>query len=174
VTTATNDVHEIRRQMARIRRELHEDVREVVTSAEAVTDWRRYIRMYPWASLGVTFAVGYLIVPKRRRIIPDGIATQADLDRVREAVEESREQSKAKSKKGLLGSIFGLIGPVAVHAAQTYAVQYLESWLARQVQQQRAAGPSPIHPQAPGGPGPKGGPGNMGGTGWAGGTGGVR
>ena len=159
--------------MARIRRELHEDVREVVTSAEAVTDWRRYIRMYPWASLGATFAVGYLIVPKRR-IIPHGIATQADLDRVREAVEESREQSKAKSRKGLLGSIFGLIGPVAVRAAQTYAVQYLESWLARQMQQQKAAGPSPIHPQAPGGPGTVGGPGNKGGTGWPGGGSGIR
>ena len=174
MATATNEVHEILRQMARIRRELHEDVREVVASAEAVTDWRRYIRMYPWASLGATFAVGYLIVPKRRRTIPHGIATRADLDRVREAVEESREQPKAKSRKGLLGSIFGLIGPVAVRTAQTYAVQYLESWLARQMQQQRAAGPPPLHPQAPGGPGPVGGPGNMGGTGWPGGAGGVR
>ena len=36
MATATNEIEEIRRQMAQIRRELHEDVQEVVAGAEAV------------------------------------------------------------------------------------------------------------------------------------------
>src|SRR5947209_12012268 len=55
------------RSMARIRRELHEDVRGVVESAEAVTDWKHWIRDYPWASVAAAAAVGFFLVPKRRR-----------------------------------------------------------------------------------------------------------
>ena len=56
MASVSNEVDEIRRQMAQIRRELHEDVQGVVAGAEAVADWRRYIRLYPWAAVGA--AVG--------------------------------------------------------------------------------------------------------------------
>jgi len=149
VATATNDIDEIRRKMAQIRRELHEDVREVVASAEAVTDWRRYIRMYPWAALGVAAAAGYLIVPKKRRSIPKDIATHADVAQVREVVEDAK--ARKKPRKGLIGLALGFAAPIALRAAQGYAVQFLESWI---VQQQMAAGPPPSgHPEVPGGAG---------------------
>jgi hypothetical protein len=162
VATATNEVDEIRRLMAQIRRELHQDVREVVAGAEAAADWRRYIRMYPWASVGVAFAVGYLIVPKRRRSVPRDIATQADVARLREAVEEVKPQvvKEEKPRKTLLGAAFGLVGPLAWRLAQNYAMNYAEQWLARQQQQYRAATPprspsgqrrSPGGPTSPGG-----------------------
>jgi hypothetical protein len=147
VATATNDVDEIRRKMAQIRRELHEDVRDVVASAEAVTDWRRYIRMYPWAALGLAAVAGFLIVPKRHRTIPPDIATHADVAQVREVVEEVK--AKKKSRKGLIGAALGFAVPIALRAAQGYAVQYLESWI---LQQQMAAGPPPSdQPDVPGG-----------------------
>jgi hypothetical protein len=156
VAAATTEVDEIRRRMAQIRRELHEDVRGVVSSAEAVTDWRRYIRMYPWAALGVAAAAGYLIVPRRHRTIPTDIATQADVAQVREVVKDAKAEKK--SRKGLIGAAFGFAVPIALRAAQGYAVQYLEHYLQ---QQQAAAGPPPTgHPEAPGGVGrPRGMPG---------------
>ena len=76
MATASNDIDSIRQQMAQIRHELHQDVRGVVVNAEAVTDWRRYYRMSPWASLAAAFAVGYLVVPKRRRKSPRDLATR--------------------------------------------------------------------------------------------------
>ncbi len=162
MATVSNEVDEIRHQMATIRRELHEDVQEVVASAEAVTDWRRYLRMHPWAALGVAFAAGYIIVPKRRRSIPRNIATQADVARIREVVEESGEQAKAKTKeKSLLSTLFGMVAPVIVRVGQGYAAQSLESWLARQMQRQMATGPHPIPSQAPGGPDRPGGAGGV-------------
>lgn len=132
MATASNDIDSIRQQMAQIRHELHQDVRGVVENAEAATDWRRYYRMYPWPSLAVAFALGYLIVPKRRRKIPRDVATRADLVQVREAVQEVKEPAKKAASKGILGALFGMLVPVVVRAAQGYAVQYFETWLAQQ------------------------------------------
>jgi hypothetical protein len=149
VATATNEADEIRLRMARIRRELHEDVREVVASAEAVTDWRRYIRMYPWAALGVTVAVGYLIVPRKHKPVPIPVAVPVPVEaaEVREAAPRDKEKAKEPQRKGLIGMALGFVAPIAMRAAQGYAAQYLEAWIA---QQQAAAGPFPV----PGQPAP--------------------
>src|SRR4051812_33689185 len=104
--------------MAQIRRELHEDVREVVASAEAVTDWKRYIRMYPWAAIGVAVAVGYLVVPRRHRTVPSDIATQADVAKVREVVRDAKKEAKEPARKGLIGMALGFAAPIALRAAQ--------------------------------------------------------
>jgi hypothetical protein len=153
VATVANDAEDIRRQMAQIRHELHQDVREVVVKAEAVADWHRYIRLYPWVSVGVAFAVGYLVVPKRHRSVPRDVATAADVAEVRQAVQETRrdEPLKEKTKKGLLAAAWATAGPVAIRLAQGYAVQYLENWLLQQQQQAAgAAAPPPGQPSRPG------------------------
>jgi len=151
LATASNDIDSIRQQMAQIRHELHQDVVGVVEHAEAATDWRRYYRMYPWPSLAVAFAIGYLIVPKRRRKIPRDLATRADIVQVREAVQEVKEPAKKAASKGILGAIFGMLVPVVTRAAQGYAMQYFETWLAQQ--QNVLAGLGAAPPPAPGGPG---------------------
>lgn len=151
-----NDAGDIRRQMAQIRRELHQDVREVVEKAEAVADWQRYIRMYPWVSIGIAFAAGYFVVPKRHK----AMATAADVAQVREAVKETRKngeavKAKEKAKTGLLMTAWATLSPVVLRLAQGYAVNYLENWLLQQQQQQAAGGPAPprqpSQPQWPGG-----------------------
>jgi hypothetical protein len=157
VATATNEAEAIQRRMAEIRRELHENVREVVASAEAVTDWRRYIRMYPWVALVAAAAVGYVLVPRRRKAVPVTLATESDVAKVRETAGEAAETVKKERKKGLLAAGLGLLAPVAARAIQGYAVSYLENWIA-QLQAQQAAqgarpdtGPQYQHP--PSGPG---------------------
>jgi hypothetical protein len=159
----TNDVDEIRRRMALIRRDLHEDVREVVATAEAVTDWRHYVATYPWVSLGTAFAVGYFIVPRRRRSVAE-IATKADLSKVTDAVESARQSviettsEKAETRKkgrGLLSVALGLATPVVLRAAQSYVVSFAENWIAQQqMMAQTQAGPSPATPRPPGGANP--------------------
>jgi hypothetical protein len=74
-------VEDLQRDMAAIRRDLPEHVEDVVERARALADWRYYIRHYPWLSLGVAAALGYLLVPQRRRVIrldADTIAEWAD------------------------------------------------------------------------------------------------
>jgi len=161
VATASNDIDAIRRQMAQIRRELHEDVQEVVAGAEAVTDWRRYVRSYPWPAVGVAFAVGYLVVPKRRRSVPRDIARQADVAGVREELRQARAivPEEKKRGKGFIAAGFGLLAPMAWRLAQNYAMGYLEQWIAQQQQQyMTATGPPPAAPGRPGAAGWPGGP----------------
>jgi hypothetical protein len=168
VATATNDADEIRRKMAQIRRELHQDVREVVASAEAVTDWRRYLRRYPWVTVGAAFAVGYLIVPKRKRALAIDVATQFEPARLYAAGEDVRPvvTREEPPRKSLLVSAFGVVAPIAWRLAQSYALNHAEQWLAQQQERYRAAAappppsPSPTppgEPRAPRGTGRTGG-----------------
>lgn len=148
MATATNEIDEIRRRMAQIRHELHQDMQEVVAGAEAVTDWKRYIRMYPWAALGAAFALGYVIVPKRRRSVPRDIARQSDLAEVSHLLKQAQDAEPEKKKgRSLIGAGLAMVLPMAWRVAQNYAMGYLEQWIAQQQQQSMAgAGPHPGPP----------------------------
>ncbi|GAC1466412.1 MAG: hypothetical protein NVSMB9_06930 [Isosphaeraceae bacterium] len=151
--------------MATIRRELHEDVRGVVASAEAATDWKRYITAYPWLSIGVALAAGYLIVPRKRTVETalEGVATKADLSKIRETVEKTKQEivetanakiSPSTQKKGLVAVALGMVAPYAMRAVQGYALKYLEQWIAQQQMNYMPGGPSPLFSPPPGSSGP--------------------
>jgi hypothetical protein len=141
VSTAPPEIDDIRRKMAQIRRDLHQDVKSVVEGAEAATDWKRFIRHYPWASMGVALAAGYLVVPRRQKATTLQVAP-AEIARA-VAVEMPRApEPEKKNGKGLLGTVFGLVAPVALRAAQGYALQFAEQWLAQKVAQQ-----AELHPE---------------------------
>ena len=155
MATVSNDVDEIRRQMATIRRAMHEDVKEVVATAEAATDWKRYLTAYPWVSLGAAFVVGYMIVPKRHKTAEALAATQADLSKVREMVETTGKQVVASAKaqvepaprrKGLIVAALGMVAPLVIRTAQGYAMKYLEQWILQQQNAALQAGPAHVHP----------------------------
>jgi hypothetical protein len=156
VATATsNEVDEIRRRMAQIRKELHQDMQNVVAGAEAATDWRHYVRLYPWACLALAFGAGFMVVPRKRRSVSRTAekAAEAAVAKVSQAVgervpvETPRQVDKEKKRSGLLGATFGMLMPVAMRAAQSYAASFVENWIA----QQAMGGPLPTAPGA--GPG---------------------
>lgn len=55
----------IRERMDEVRRDLDEDVQEIVEGARDLGQWRTYLRNYPWVGAGLALAAGYLIVPHR-------------------------------------------------------------------------------------------------------------
>lgn len=171
-----HEVNEIRRHMAQIRRELHEDIQAVVAGAEAASNWKYYVVRYPWAALGLASIAGYLVIPKRRvtateaaeeaveesaerfgKLIRRGRAAVKRKARVKEFAEagptpEFNSVSESKPKKaGLLGMAFGMVAPVALRVAQSYAANYLETWL---MQQQAAS----LGPMSAGSSNPSAGP----------------
>jgi hypothetical protein len=158
VATATNDIDDIRRKMAKIRRELHEDVRNVVETAEAASDWRHYIRVYPWASIGLAVAVGYLIVPKRRKTVKPAEVARAVVAELPQVAAESAapEPPRRKEGGGLIKAALGLVAPIAMRAAQNYATHFLSNWITQQQEGQMeammAAGGTSPRPDGPGGP----------------------
>jgi hypothetical protein len=139
----TVDMNDIQRRMAQIRHELHEEVREAVKGAQSLTDWRSQVRNHPWLALGAAAAVGYMIVPKRRRPETPTIVTvnPVSAGTGRDSSAQAPPSSPPRrGRLGILGSAFSLISPIAVRAAQNYAIQYLEQWLAAQ---QSGTGPAP-------------------------------
>jgi hypothetical protein len=167
VSTAPPEIDDIRRKMAQIRRDLHSDVQGVVQGAEAATDWRRFIRTYPWASMGVALAVGYLVIPKRHQATTLQIAP-AEIARA-VAIEPPKAPEPEKKGKGWLGTAFGLVAPIALRAVQGYALQFAEQWMAQKLAEQMQlhpdlasafGGPQPPPQSGPAGPprGPQVGP----------------
>jgi hypothetical protein len=59
----------IRLEMRRIRRDLRANVKEAVANASQLFDWKSYVRSFPWTSLAIAGVVGYLLVPRRTKII---------------------------------------------------------------------------------------------------------
>lgn len=158
------EIIEIQRRMAQVRHELHEEVREAVKGAQSLTDWRSQVRNHPWLALGAAVALGYLLVPKRRHEpAPTIVAVGPQPAALPTAA--ATEEPKRKKRWGLIGSAVGMLAPVAVRAAQNYAIQYLEQWLA--AQQAAGGGPLPgggLMPGAPTSPhGHGAGPGRAGG-----------
>ncbi len=161
-TTKTPEtVDEIRRSMAQIRQRLHQDMQGVVAGAEAASDWKHYVRLYPFACLAVAFGLGMVVVPRRRRSVSKTAekAAEAVLAKVSGAAEavqngsaipfkgDTPKEKEKEKKAGLLGIAFGLVSPLLVRAAQSYALNYVESWIA---QQAAASGMT----ASPGGPPP--------------------
>ncbi len=142
MVSSTDEVTDIQREMARIRVELHQNMQGVVAGAEAATNWHRYVKHYPWAALGAAFVVGYFIVPRKRRSATrtGEAAAHAVVDEVREAVSGTNARpiekpKKPKKKAGLIGTAFAFVGPIALRAAQGYAVQFVENWIMQQAAQ---------------------------------------
>jgi hypothetical protein len=125
------EIIEIQRRMAQVRRELHEEVREAVKGAQSLTDWKSQVRNHPWLALGAAAAVGYLVVPRRQQRAP-AIVTLAPAAAVPAATPSSQAEPEKRKRWGLIGSAIGLMAPIAVRAAQNYAIQYLETWIAAQ------------------------------------------
>jgi hypothetical protein len=72
--------------MRQVRRELGEDVDGIVDNAQVLTDWRYYVRTYPWICLGAAAAVGFLIVPSRPQVVQPDPKTLAELVKARKIV----------------------------------------------------------------------------------------
>jgi hypothetical protein len=147
----TTETQEIQRRMAQVRRDLHQEAQEVVRGAQSMTDWKSLVKGHPWLSLGIAATVGYLIVPTRRSVTPTIVTLPASVPAV-QTLAGAPASTSTKSKRtgwNVLGTAFSLVAPIAVRAAQNYAMNYLEQFLAAQT-----LTPPTVEPEMPGrGPG---------------------
>jgi ElaB/YqjD/DUF883 family membrane-anchored ribosome-binding protein len=125
------EINEIQRRMAQIRREMHADVQGAVRGAQSLTDWRSLVGSHPWAALGVAAGVGYLVVPHRRpESHADAVYLASTLAAANQAVPAGRSSGSRTAKSSKFGAISRLLTPVLIRAAQNYALNHLEQWLA--------------------------------------------
>jgi hypothetical protein len=122
------ELGELQRRMAQIRREMHEDVQGAVRGAQSLTDWRSIAGNHPWAALGAALGVGYLLVPHRSSGPKTTTGTIAEAHR--EQAVAAPDSRTRKDRFRPVGAAFGLLTPVLIRAAQNYALNYVEQWLA--------------------------------------------
>lgn len=124
-------VDQIRAQMAEVRSKLSDDVQDLGHSARAMTDVGHYVRRFPWATVAVALAIGYLLVPKKRqRVYPDPALLAKMIEQKQLRVEASPQESSPKSvlkslvATGLMTAARTGMGLVAQRLASSAASNY--------------------------------------------------
>jgi hypothetical protein len=135
---------EIRDQMAQVRRELNLNYGEVVENARDLTDWRYYVRNYPWATLGAAVAIGYLVVPNRIQMITPDANELLKLARKQKLVVEPKPQAEPKSTVG--GQVFNMLANMLTRGLISYAGQKFGKTAGRKTAQaqESSQGPYPF------------------------------
>jgi hypothetical protein len=130
-TTAPSG-EEIQQQMRQVRRELGEDVQEIVDSARTMTDWRHYVRTYPWVCLGAAAVVGFLVVPSRPQVMRPDAATLKEWARSQKLVVDPA--GTVRTKPTLLGQLAGMATGALVQGGLSLARQFALQQLAAATQ----------------------------------------
>jgi hypothetical protein len=140
-----SDVDDIRQQMAQIRHDMHYNVSNVVSEVEDAMDWRSGIRKHPYIALGVGLAVGYFVVPRRRRRVERATASvQPFLEASMTPEYTSVRPEKPPKSLGrkATGWAIGLLWPLVSQSVQAYAAMWLET----QLKQHLNLNPLPTQP----------------------------
>lgn len=112
---------DIRHQMNTIRSNLGGEVDGIVANAQQLTDWRHYVRSFPWASLGAAAALGFAAVPRKLQILSPDKETLAQLARENRLVVQ--QQTEVSQRPGVVASMFNLAGNMALRAGIAYLGQ---------------------------------------------------
>jgi hypothetical protein len=109
----------IRKRMETARGNMADDMGEVVRSIKQMSDWREYVRRYPWACLVAAVAVGYLVVPRRVDLV------QADADTLVELASKNKGRIEIQTGSQKRGGIRGILLATAAKTAVREVFSYL-------------------------------------------------
>jgi ElaB/YqjD/DUF883 family membrane-anchored ribosome-binding protein len=132
---------ELRRQMRTIRREMGEDLEEIVGQAERLLDWRYYVRQHPWKLVGVAACLGCFVAWRlsKRTPIQAKPLQHAQILQGRPQ-QQARPQQLERTKSVLLGSLLGLGGDMLLRAALNYTAEQMGKMLERRVAKDQPVG----------------------------------
>lgn len=116
---AVAEAAEIRQRMSAIRHDLEDDVDGIVRNAQELTDWKHYVRAFPWGSLATAVAAGYMVVPRRLEVISPDADEMSKLAKQDKIVVTNNPSSEAKP--GLMVTAAQLAGTAVLRAAIGYA-----------------------------------------------------
>ncbi|MEX0728616.1 MAG: hypothetical protein WD065_20250 [Planctomycetaceae bacterium] len=103
--------------MKELRVQLDKDVEKVQFGTKTLLDWHYYVRHYPWACVGVSTLVGFLVVPRKLEMKSPDVETLEKLARKHQLV--VRPYSQAQAEKGLFSTAFSFLMGLVVRTAMT-------------------------------------------------------
>lgn len=120
---------EIRVRMRGIRRDLRANVKDMVANASQMFDWKSYVRSFPWSSVAVAGVLGYLLVPRRMKVVAYDKATLENFLRENHLVAAPPPEKPANT---VWGTLLPLLGGAAVRIGTSYAtkigLELLSQW----------------------------------------------
>lgn len=141
MSAGIDELDQIRRRMALVRRDLSSEIQATITEGELLPDWRWYVRKYPGMFLTAAVMAGYLIVPRRGDRGAPAATTEPFLESFEESTAaEAPARQPPDTFHRVLINVWDIVYPVAIRAAQGYAVHRVEQWL-RQLSSQKAPAP---------------------------------
>jgi hypothetical protein len=105
--------------MQQLRCEIDGDMEDMAASARTMVDWKHYVKTYPWVCLGAAVALGFLIVPKRSRVIRPDLATLTEPARTGHLV----GKPASAATHGLIDALLATVANIAVQRATAYLGQ---------------------------------------------------
>ena len=90
---------EILQRMAMIRLRIDEHTDGLVAQVNALSDWRSYVRRYPWLSVSAAAAIGFVVVPSRAKPGTEDVARKTSGNTTSSAAEELRSILIGAAKK---------------------------------------------------------------------------
>jgi len=125
-----DQAREVRQRMAALRRDLTGDVESVSQSARALADWRFYVERFPFAAAGLAAAAGFLIVPKRPKVMTPDPVTLAAMAKVNRAWLKTGSPQANEKSRGVLGGLLAIAASAASRLAMNWAREQLRTSLA--------------------------------------------
>lgn len=89
--------------------------------AKRLTDWRYYVKAFPWACLAGAVTIGYLAVPNRRDILTPDVDDLAELARRNQLVVQRRP--KPTKSVSAANAALSLLANVLMRGAAHYIRQ---------------------------------------------------
>lgn len=115
---SSDEADAIRRQMQQIRVDVREDVASLIGRVHDYTNWRYHWRNHPWWCLGTATAVGFLLVPRRNRIVRPEPEDLAQLARERRVIVQ--ESVPSKGAGALASVILAMLGRAMMRGTMSY------------------------------------------------------
>lgn len=118
---------EIRYRMAEVRRDLADNAGDFSVQAQRLTDWRFYVRNYPWVVAGAALAAGFVIVPRRSYSRDLG---SGDLQALAKLMERNQVVVERRHKPGMFSSLAASGLAFAANSLLKMAMGYMNQRLA--------------------------------------------
>ena len=118
-------VDKVRQRMQTLRGDLRHDMHEVAADMRSVSDWKYYVRRFPWGSIATAAIAGYLVVPRRPEIVSPDAETLAALAKRDQLVVKRRPH--AGKSRSLIGTAATMAATGLARAAIAYVGQQFGS-----------------------------------------------
>jgi hypothetical protein len=124
-TSAHSQAEELQRQMREVRKELRDDVTDLVQSAHKMSDWTSYVRAYPWLCVGAAAAAGFFLVPTRPLIVHPDPDALFKLAKEHDLVMKPEDEKRGKKKGGLVAQLVSMAAAAALQGGLKVASQQI-------------------------------------------------